>query len=737
VANVALASNGATATASSDGGAGFAPSHAINGNITGFEWGINGGWNDGTISTFDDWLEVAFSGSKTIDQIDVITIQDAFETPTTPVVDVTTFATYGITSYEVQYWTGAAWTTVTGGNVTGNNKVWRRFTFTAVTTTKIRILVHASADGNYSRLVEVQAWEYVPPAAPPVGLTINGVDKSLFLKRGSVDGSHVLGARATLGLVVVDPLSTASAYRPVLGQSLSLFDGLTYAFSGRIISVEDLPASRPSTGTLTRIQAVDQSAKFGAVTVTKTYVTGQTLKAIVTDILAGLHASVGITLDAGMANGPTLAEVKFDTAYVEDALNYLATVTGWLWYVSATNVLFFFAPGTKISTFDLTLANGKAIRQASWSKSRGTYFNKVHVRAGAGTADKSENFVGNGANRTFLAGYPVGATYGYVTITGPHTPNGYRPLGLYGVDTIEWLWDPATNSVKQHTSFTPLSSSDTLTFTYQAKFPFTVTAEDAADITAKGLYEYVTTAPEIFDKAAAQSLADGLLRRFMGEPRKVLMETREGFVQPGYTITLTEANRLISGSHLVMGCKVRDDVDGRFSFRLECLSGAEAGQTWVDYFKALAGGGVSGGSTITGSGTIPPVTSGGVAPLGYFLGGNGTEAVRSATPTWVPASGGGVSGQAAIQVRLDPAIRGTNVVTITARLRALDSGVSVTARLFNVTDGVSAGASSLITSTSWTTVVFTATLATGLKVYEIQVLPSVADKDVMATGQLE
>ncbi|MCM3874260.1 MAG: RHS repeat-associated core domain-containing protein, partial [Pyrinomonadaceae bacterium] len=54
-------------------------------------------------------------------------------------------------------WNGSAWATVTGGSVTGNNKVWRRFNFSAISTTKIRVLTNAAPD-NWSRLTEVEAW---------------------------------------------------------------------------------------------------------------------------------------------------------------------------------------------------------------------------------------------------------------------------------------------------------------------------------------------------------------------------------------------------------------------------------------------------------------------------------------------------------------------------------------------------------------------------------------------------
>jgi len=120
-------------------------------------WGSGGGWNDATSGTFPDWLQVEFDGPKSIDEVDVFTNQDNYANPSEPTEGMT-FTQYGLTGYVVQYWTGAAWATVQGGSVTGNNKVWRKFTFPAVVTTKIRVLAHACMDGYYSRLAEVEAW---------------------------------------------------------------------------------------------------------------------------------------------------------------------------------------------------------------------------------------------------------------------------------------------------------------------------------------------------------------------------------------------------------------------------------------------------------------------------------------------------------------------------------------------------------------------------------------------------
>src|SRR6266566_7128624 len=45
-----------------------------------------------------------------------------------------------------------------GGSITSNNKVWRKLSFSSITTTKIRVLTNAAVDNGYSRITEVEAW---------------------------------------------------------------------------------------------------------------------------------------------------------------------------------------------------------------------------------------------------------------------------------------------------------------------------------------------------------------------------------------------------------------------------------------------------------------------------------------------------------------------------------------------------------------------------------------------------
>jgi len=120
------------------------------GNRRGLTW-----WTDSTPNLLPDWLQITFNGAKTITEIDVVTIQDNWSAPVDPTPTLT-FNTYGITDFQVQYWTGSAWATVPGGSIAGNNLVWRRITYTDLTTDRIRVLITGAP--GWSRINELEAW---------------------------------------------------------------------------------------------------------------------------------------------------------------------------------------------------------------------------------------------------------------------------------------------------------------------------------------------------------------------------------------------------------------------------------------------------------------------------------------------------------------------------------------------------------------------------------------------------
>jgi hypothetical protein len=152
--NVALASNGGIASASSTYSTGYPASAVNNDERAGLNAGNGGYWNDATPNTFPDWVQINFNGSKSIDHVVVYSVQDNYTNPVEP-TDTMSFSLYGLVDFTVQGWDGANWVTL--ATVSGNNLIKRTATFSSYTTDRIRINV-SNALNTWSRITEVEAW---------------------------------------------------------------------------------------------------------------------------------------------------------------------------------------------------------------------------------------------------------------------------------------------------------------------------------------------------------------------------------------------------------------------------------------------------------------------------------------------------------------------------------------------------------------------------------------------------
>jgi hypothetical protein len=166
--NYAGASHKAKASASS-AAAGYDPKGAIDGDRKGLNFGKDGYWNSKD-ATFPQWLEVDFSGTRTITEIDVFTIQDNYASPAEPTPTME-FTAYGLTDFGVEFWSewtgvplpggasGGFWVPISAASRSGNKLVWNQFDFSKapITTSRIRVRCLGSSD-KQSRIAEVEAW---------------------------------------------------------------------------------------------------------------------------------------------------------------------------------------------------------------------------------------------------------------------------------------------------------------------------------------------------------------------------------------------------------------------------------------------------------------------------------------------------------------------------------------------------------------------------------------------------
>ena len=144
--NVALAANGATASASSVLSPLYSAANVINGIKTSELWGASGGGWSSEQGGFPHILEIEFGEATTIDRINLYTVNSK-DMPA---------STHGLQDFSLEYWDGNAWVNI--ASYAGNTKEMVAANFDAITTNKIRVVVDSSNDGEYSRIVEVEAF---------------------------------------------------------------------------------------------------------------------------------------------------------------------------------------------------------------------------------------------------------------------------------------------------------------------------------------------------------------------------------------------------------------------------------------------------------------------------------------------------------------------------------------------------------------------------------------------------
>lgn len=160
--NWARSSYGGTISASSTSTqSGTGRGYANDGVRVAHSWG--GWWQAATTANVGGgcyspaaWIYAGFSTNRTIQEVDVIGLQDSYTGEFEPFPGMIT-SFYGLRHYHVQYLSvTGAWTDVPNGYVTWNNQVWNQLTFAPINTRYIRVLIECVM-GNRARLVELEA----------------------------------------------------------------------------------------------------------------------------------------------------------------------------------------------------------------------------------------------------------------------------------------------------------------------------------------------------------------------------------------------------------------------------------------------------------------------------------------------------------------------------------------------------------------------------------------------------
>jgi hypothetical protein len=442
-------------------------------------------------------------------------------------------------------------------------------------------------------------------------------------------------------------------------------DGVTPLFGGVALVRDVHGEGENQLETRTDLTVPDFSAFCDWCAITVSYDTPVALEDVLTDIAAVL-AAYGISYTP-TATGITLEAFSWEDVVIADALRQLTERTGYVFSVSPTKTLDAILPGATPAPVSITDANANAF-DLRWRDNATPEANTVVLVCGpSGQGVATQRWTADGIVTAFEVDIQAvigGWQQGYILEDGAtvRTLSGPGEGGYYE-------WDPSTGrgTVSVGAGATP-GAGVVLELVYTAQFPFRVTRTTGATpriesrIRREDLTEY----------APAVETAEGLLDRVSANTRDLEIITDVDGFKPGQALTInTTARGGIVGVFLIAAVRIVPLTVDQWTYTLTAQASDTYQGSVVDEWRAILGGGGSSASTGSLAGVVlTPTTLASPA----FLGG---------------ARNAGVAANPAAWVTVPNYVPYVAPASFTGRLRveifARNAGVTVTARLFDVT----------------------------------------------------
>ncbi len=368
-------------------------------------------------------------------------------------------------------------------------------------------------------------------------------------------------------------LSSGGVYRPSLIDEIGLTCDGDKIYGGYIDKAAETGADgEPIDDIETRLECVDFNVIADRRFITTTIPAGTTLKNALNTYILPYYSTYGVTLEAGQLDGPNLPDdIVLVGVKGSEALNRLSVASGgWGWNFSYTKKLGMVQPGTVSCPFNVVDGDGHHFGDIQVDRQQNKRVNFVTLKYGqAQIIDKTDTFVGDGATDDWELTYPMlyspRVGYGYVTDDGV-----FKTLALETDSEGDYRYDPTTNRLRRTAG--NLGVGIILTIRYDVQFPQVVTASDPSDISLNGLFEALFEEPNIWDKGEATTAAEDRLSVNADPLETVRINTREVGAHPNQTLTVTAADRSVSGIYLITEVSiVSPGNDFDFVYRLTCI----------------------------------------------------------------------------------------------------------------------------------------------------------------------
>jgi len=373
-----------------------------------------------------------------------------------------------------------------------------------------------------------------------ITLKINGTDRTSKVVWNTVQMSDVLNEKVDTVSFAINK-HAGSTYAPAVGDTVEVLDTTTI-YKGLILSIKKVTDGHAIVRY--EVDCVDNTHYLNRVLVAETF-TSTTIN----DIIDDLVANYAPTFTTTNVNAPVAVEtITFNRISVTEALQKLAKLSNYSWYVDYNNDIHFFEKNTEAAPFNISdTSNNYIYDSLEVSEDISQLRNKVFIRGGEAEGDpRTEEFDGDGTKKFFKLSNKF-ASLPTVTVGGVG-----KTVGVDFLDDeadFDVLWNFNETYIKFTTA--PAAGTNNVDVTGIPLYDILVQVEDPASISTYGVSEFARTDTTISSKQEAYDFAVAELEAYANKISEASFSTYTSGLRSGQVITVNSTQRGVNEDFLI------------------------------------------------------------------------------------------------------------------------------------------------------------------------------------------
>jgi len=373
-----------------------------------------------------------------------------------------------------------------------------------------------------------------------ITLKINGTDRTSKVLWNTLQKSDVLNEKVDMLSFAVNKHS-GSTFAPAVGDTVELLDSAT-VYKGFILTVNKVMDGHA----IVRYECdcVDNGYYLNRILVAETY-TSTTINDIIDDLITNYAPTFTTTnVDAPVA----VETITFNRISVSEALQKLAKLSNYSWYVDYNSDIHFFAQNTEAAPFNLTDTSANYIYDSlELSQDISQLRNRVFVRGGEAEGDpRTEYFNGDGT-KTFFKLSNKFSTLPTITVGGVS-----KTVGVDFLDdaaSFDVLWNFNETYIKFTSA--PVAGTNNIEVTGAPLYDILVQVENTESVATYGAAEFAKTDTTITSKQEARDFAIAELDAYANAVSEGSFSTYTSGLRSGQVININSTQRGVSEDFLI------------------------------------------------------------------------------------------------------------------------------------------------------------------------------------------